>query len=260
MRLTVLGSSASYAAAGQACSGHLVQHGGTAVLLDCGNGVLANLARVIDPLTLSGVCVSHPHPDHFLDLYALQALLRYAPQGPADPLDVYLPEGLFERMTCLLSGRGITEFAAAFRPHVLADRVPVAIGTLAVEPRHVDHTDHSFALRVTDGAATLCYTADTALGSRVREAASGAGMLLAEATLPEEYAGRAPHMTASEAGTLAREAGAHTLALTHVWPTNDRERMARDARAAFGAHVAVADEFDTFDIGPSGSTWEERTA
>ena len=52
---------------------------------------------------------------------------------------------------------------------------------------------------------------------------SGADLLLAEATLPEAYAGAAPHMTASQAGELAREAGARALVLVHVWPTNDRD-------------------------------------
>jgi len=259
VRLTVLGSSASYAAAGQACSGYLVEHDGTAVLLDCGNGVLAHLVSVVDPLALRGVFVSHSHPDHFLDIYSLQALLRYAPQGPAAPLEVYLPDGLFERMTCLLSDRGVIEFAAAFNPHALADRVPVSVGPFTIEPRLVDHTDHSFAFRVTDGTAALCYTADTAYGPRALEAATDADVLLAEATLPEEYAGIAPHMTASEAGALAREAGVHTLVLTHVWPTNDRERMADDAHETFGGRVVVAREFDVFEIGPKGPAREERT-
>ena len=258
MKLTVLGSAASYAGAGEACAGHLVECGATAVLLDCGNGVLANLAQVRDPLTLAAVFVSHGHPDHFLDLYALQALLRYAPQGPAPPLDLHLPSGLFEQMQCLLSERGATEFAAAFRPHPLADRTAAHIGDLAVEPHAVNHGDHAFALRVTGDGATLCYTADTAPGEAVVAAARGCDLLLAEATLPEQYAGAAAHMTASEAGEVAREAGAGALVLTHVWPTNDREQMRALASKAFGDEVAVAREFDTFTVAP-GATVREDT-
>lgn len=248
MRLTVLGSAASYAAAGEACAGHLVQHGDAALLLDCGNGVLSNLGRVLDPLTLSAVFVSHGHPDHFLDLYALQSLLRYAPDGPAPPLAVYLPPGLFERMSCLLSEKGAGEFAAAFDAHDLEGGAAVRVGDLTVTPLAVDHTPDSFAFRVAGPAATLCYTADTVLGPEVRAAASGSDLLLAEATLPQAYAGAAPHMTAAEAGTLAREVGATTLVLTHVWPTNDREEMAAQASATFGAAAHVAREFDSFDI------------
>ncbi len=254
----MLGSSASYAAAGQACAGHLVQDGGTAVLLDCGNGVLANLATVLDPLRLAAVFVSHGHPDHFLDLYALQALLRYAPQGPAPPLDLHLPPGHFERMRCLLSERGAAEFAAAFRAHELVDGMRVEAGDLVVEPREVDHGEHAFALRVTDGAATLCYTADTAPGPDAERAAAGCDLLLAEATLPEQYAGAAAHMTATEAGALAQEAGAGALVLTHAWPTNDREEMRALAAEAFGGPVSVAREFDTYDVVPHAEDPTDR--
>ena len=111
MRVTVLGSSASYAGPGQACSGYLVEHADVRVLMDCGNGVVANLAAVADPTTLDAVFITHEHPDHFLDIYALAALLRYAPQGPLAPLALWLPPGLFERMGCLLSERGRDELA-----------------------------------------------------------------------------------------------------------------------------------------------------
>jgi ribonuclease BN (tRNA processing enzyme) len=59
-------------------------------------------------------------------------------------------------------------------------------------------------------------------------------------------------MTASQAGELARNAGARALVLTHVWPTNDRELMASIASEAFGAPVVVASELDSFDIAPKG--------
>jgi ribonuclease BN (tRNA processing enzyme) len=76
----------------------------------------------------------------------------------------------------------------------------------------------------------------------------GADFLLCEATLPEQYAGMAPHMTAGEAGTLAREAGASQLAMIHIWPTNDRAEQARVASKAFGRPAHVASELDTYEI------------
>ena len=248
MRLTILGSAASYAGAGEACAGHLVQHGDTSLLLDCGNGALANLARVADPLGISALFVSHGHPDHFLDIYAYQSLLRYAPEGPAPPLPLHMPPGLFERMQCLMSENGSAEFEAAFDAHVLEDGAAVSVGALTVEPCEVEHTSHSFAFRVSGPEGTLCYTADTVLSAHIRRAAAGCDLLLAEATLPEAYAGAAAHMTAAEAGELARESGAGTLVLTHVWPTNDREEMVARASAAFGAPACIARELDTYEV------------
>jgi ribonuclease BN (tRNA processing enzyme) len=251
MRLTVLGSSASYAGPGQACAGHLLEGDDARVLLDCGNGVLANLSSIIDPLTLDAVFVTHGHPDHFLDLYALQALLRYAPAGPADPLPLCMPGGLFKAMSCFLSDRGNSELHAAFTLHDMLDGETMAVGDLLVTPHKTEHTDDSFALRVTDGSTTLCYTSDTAPGEAALRVAAGCDLLLAEATLPEAYRGAAPHLTAAEAGELGRVAGAGQLVLTHIWPTNDRDVMAAEAAAAFGRPVTVAQEFDTFEVVPA---------
>lgn len=250
MRLTVLGSSASYAGAGQACAGYLIDGGGARVLFDCGNGVLSNLARVIDPLTLDAVFVTHLHPDHFADLFALQALLRYAPSGPAPALPLYLPEGLWDRLLCLLSDRGARELEEAFVAHTLASGVDYEVGGLRVVAAPIEHTDPTFALRASADGAVLAYTADSSPGPHVAAAASGADLLLAEATLPEAYEGAAPHLTATQAGRYAREAGVGRLVLTHIWPTNDREETRRLAATAFGGPVDVASELDTFDITP----------
>ncbi|GAB4282890.1 MAG: MBL fold metallo-hydrolase [Coriobacteriia bacterium] len=253
MRLTVLGSAASYADARRACAGYLVHADGTNVMLDCGNGTLANLGAVIDPVALDAVFVSHEHPDHFADVYALQAALRYAPAGPAPALPLYLPPGLAERIACLLTEHGREEWAAAFIVHELTDGVAIHIGALTVTPRLVDHTERTFALVVSHDGARLCYTADTALGGPARAAARGADVLLAEATLPVEYAGRAAHMTPAEAGELAESSGARTLMLTHLWPTIDRSAAAREAQARYSGRVIVAEELMAIDVESHGS-------
>ncbi len=259
MWLTVLGSAASYPGPGQACAGYLVEGGHARVLLDCGNGVLSNLAVVVDPLSLDAVFITHGHPDHFVDIYALQALLRYAPEGPADSLPLYLPGGLFERMSCLLSERGAAEFSAAFIARDLSEGEPVAVGGLTITPRRVEHSHETYAFVVTDGEATLCYSSDTSLTPSIVEAARGCDLLLAESTLPEQYAGMAEHLTATEAGVLARDAGAGALVLTHVWPTDGRDQMLAAVAEVFDGPVSVAREYDTYEIVP-GSGAERGNA
>jgi ribonuclease BN (tRNA processing enzyme) len=251
MRLTVLGSAASYAGQGQACAGYLIEGGGARVLFDCGNGVLAKLARVLDPLTVDAVFITHGHPDHFVDLYALQSLLRYAPEGPAPSLPLWVPNGLFERMQALLSDRGRTELYEAFRCSELTAGESVRIRDLTVTPCPVEHTPPTFALVAEADGVRLCYTADTAPTADVLAAARGADLLLAEATLPEAYAGRAPHLTAGQAGALARDADVSALVLTHVWPSNDRSAMVVQAAAEFDGPVSVASEYAMYEVRPA---------
>jgi ribonuclease BN (tRNA processing enzyme) len=94
----------------------------------------------------------------------------------------------------------------------------------------------------------LGYTADCEFDNAVAAAASDADLMLCEATLPEAYAGVAPHLTARQAGELARLAHARRLVLTHLWPTGNRDEAARDASEAFPGPISVAAEFDTFEI------------
>lgn len=249
MRLTVLGSAASYPDAGRACSGHLVEAGATRVLFDCGNGVLSNLGRVMDPTHLDAVFVTHAHVDHFADVYALQAALRYAPDGPMPPLPLFVPEGLFERMGALLTDHGARELAEAFRVTELVAGVPIVIGDLAVTPVLVDHIEPTFALVADADGVRLCYTSDSAPGAAVLDAATGATALLAEATLPPPFVGRARHMTPAQAALLASEAGVATLVLTHLWPSVDRAEAVATARELFSGHAMVADELDVIEIG-----------
>lgn len=252
MRVTVLGSAASHAGKGQACAGHYVEGGGARVLFDCGNGVLANLYKIADPYGLDAVFITHNHPDHYVDLYSMQAMLRYAPSGPAAPVPLYLPEGLFERMQTLLSERGGHEFREAFVPVSLEHEGDIAIGGMTIHPCLVEHTEPTFALRADADGSRLAYTADTSPGDHALCAAHGADLLLAEATLPEQYAGASPHMTARQAGELATSAGASRLVLVHVWPTNDREAMATDASSTYSGPVSVARELDSFEVTGKG--------
>ena len=248
MRLTVVGSSASYATAGHACSGYLVEGGGSKVMFDCGNGALANLTRVLDPLELDAIFITHAHPDHFADIFAMQSVLRYAPTGPAPALPLYLPPGLFSQLKSLLSGRGAEELDEAFVVHELSDKASVSIGGLVVTPVAVEHTQPTFALRAQADGGTIAYTADSASGPWLRDVLKDASLGIAEATLPDQYSGVAPHLTAREAGRYAREAGVVRLVLTHIWPTNDRATTAAEASDAFGATVTLAEEFDTYDV------------
>ncbi len=107
-----------------------------------------------------------------------------------------------------------------------------------------------------DGVATLCYTSDTSPGKATLRAARGCDLLLAEATLPEAYEGHAPHLTARQAGALAREAGAGALVLTHLWATNDRAVAAAEAAAEFVGPVMVATELETYEVAPTSPQTE----
>lgn len=248
MHLTVLGFSASYPAPGTACAGYLVSCEDTKVLVDCGNGVLSKLGQVTDPLGLDAIVVTHAHPDHVADIYSVQAMLRYAPEGPAPPLSLYGPDDLLERVSCLLSEHGTEQLAEAFSFEAFRPGIEIRVGDIRITPFTACHGVETFALRIEGASGTLGYTADSAYCEELVRAAEGADLLVADATLPDVFAGAAPHMTGAEAGRVAFEAGVGKLLLTHLWPTADADEILREAREVFGGETLLASEFLRIDL------------
>ena len=243
MQVTILGSSASHPALDDACSGYLVSEGRTRVLLDCGSGVLGKLQQHAQSAELDAIVVSHLHPDHFIDLVPLRYGLRYGVEGQRR-ISVHLPPGGVAHLRGIGEALSTTQpfFDAALDLHEYEPATALRVGTLEITPREVVHGIRSFAMQVDGGGRRLVHSSDTVVCEEVVEAARGADLLLAECTLGGGVPDHQPrtHMTAAEAGEVARRAGVGALVLTHFWYTADRDLAKREALATFGGPVSIA--------------------
>lgn len=252
MRLTVLGKSPAWSDAGGACSGYLVEEGDTAVVLDCGNGVFGKLRERIGYREVDAVVISHHHADHTLDLapfsYALTLGRRRDASGQKPRL--IAPTGA-EAYVRRLTGTWNDEqlVVDAFE---IEEYEPVSehrVGELTIATHPVPHIGPTHALEVTaPSGARLMFGADCRYSEELIEAARGAELLLAEATLPDPDPAVDFHMSAEEAGRIAAEAGVGKLVLTHISDELDLERSRRIAVDAFGGEVEVAEEFATYEV------------
>jgi ribonuclease BN (tRNA processing enzyme) len=255
VRITVLGKSPAWQDAGGACSGYLVESGGTRLLLDCGCGVLGKLRTVCDYAAVDAVVISHLHADHILDLIPFASALTYGPRtaagGPRPALHV--PPGGRARLSALSSAAGMTAEHVE-RAFALAEYDPaatMAAGALRVRFRAVPHYVETHAVEISNGAARLTFGADSGPSDDLCDFARDTDLLLIEATLdvPDDAGdGDRGHLTPREAGEHGRRAGARRLVLTHMSDELDADAARAEAVEGFGGAVELAAEGAVYDI------------
>jgi ribonuclease BN (tRNA processing enzyme) len=264
MRLTVLGKSPAWQDAGGACSGYLIEDGGTRVLVDCGNGVFGKLRQWVDYVDVDAVVISHLHADHFLDLVPYSYALTYAPRQqpvpvqswpgtdtPARPV-LHAPPGAretFRRVVGAWGNEDLIEKAFDLREYDPA--AELEISSLRIRFQPVPHFTETYAICFTSsgGPGRIVYGADCRPTAELAHFAEGASLMLVEATLPRpERDGQRGHLTSAEAGEHARAAGASRLVLVHISDELDPEWARNQAAASFAGPVEVAAEGAVYEV------------
>ena len=231
MRLTVLGSAGSYPGPGRACSSYLLEAEGYRLVLDCGNGSLANLQQVCDVRDIDQLVLSHQHHDHLADAYGLSIALRFHPDGPSR-LDVLAADGVAEQLRALGSGSSVDD---VFALRTVVDGAGWEAGPFRLSFRRTAHPPPTLAIRVEHEGKVVVYSADTGPSDAVTELAAGADLFLCEATWAGDAARqKGLHCTGYQAGEMAARAGARRLVVTHVAhpPTRSRWRVRRQRPSA----------------------------
>ncbi|MDH3457210.1 MAG: MBL fold metallo-hydrolase [Gemmatimonadota bacterium] len=255
MRVTVttLGTGTVAPQADRAAAAHWVETGSVRLLLDCGAGTLQRAAAFAVPWhTVTHLALTHFHVDHWGELPHYLFALRWGIEPPrSQPLTVLGPRGMRTRLTLLAGAYGDWVMQPEF-PLEIVELDPGRRHTLApavyLDTLKTPHTDESLAYAVTAGESRVVYTGDTGYSEELAAWAADCDLLLAECSLPEERA-VSLHLTPSQAGTLARVAGARRLVLTHFYPVYAGADPAAMAAEAFGGDVVAARDGDRFTIG-----------
>ncbi|HXW38650.1 MAG TPA: MBL fold metallo-hydrolase, partial [Acidimicrobiales bacterium] len=229
LSLTVLGCDGSWVGPGGAGSSYLVRSASTVLVLDCGPGSFARLQLAGDPAHLDAVVLSHHHPDHWTDLFALATHARLVLERQ---VDVYAPADLPDRTGLVRE--------PALRWHAVTAGDEVRIGDARCGFHRTEHVAETLAVRVDASGRALGYSADSGPGWSLGELGTGLDLALCEATYTAESEGTADHMSGRQAGAQARTAAASRLMVTHRWPTVAASAVGSEAAAAFGRPVEQA--------------------
>lgn len=257
--LTILGASPAAQNPGGACSSYLIRGPSTAVVLDCGSGSFSNLQRHIAPEAVAAVIVSHLHADHILDLIPYRYYLSFTALavGPGAvlqrPLLLLPPDGLAQLLALVHhQDPSPSFFHDVFEVVEYDPGQSLTVGELTVSFYPTRHIRHTYGIRITTTSSTegpvFAYSADSGPTPALLDIARGADLFLCEASLPEGSDADL-HLTASQAGAYAHDAGAARLVLTHRWHRLGLDAATRIAGRVFDGPVSMAREGDSYAVG-----------
>jgi ribonuclease BN (tRNA processing enzyme) len=219
VKLTVVGCSPAWPNPGGAQSGYLVEGSGK-VLLDCGPGVLPRLREQDGWPRVDAIVITHFHLDHWGDLVPWTFGAMYGPGRELPPPQLWLPPGGLEELAVFGDKFGVPGmFSDAFTVQEYREGEPFETCGLQITPVRVPHYQlQTYAMRVSDGRATLAYSGDSAPSPQLVELARGADLFLCEATLREGREGGnglRGHLSAEEAIDAFKQSGARRLVIIH---------------------------------------------
>jgi ribonuclease BN (tRNA processing enzyme) len=256
VEITILGCWAPYPKAKGACSGYLLRAGGLNILLDAGNGSFSRLREFIDFRLLDGVIITHLHHDHYLDLFPLRHAVEGARRagersGPVRLVAPSFPQEAYQELAGYKDAYEITSIES-LAGETLDSGLQVQRldwGGLVIHFVKARHSLPAYSIAVEE-QGRFVFSGDTAKTEEILKLAAGADLFLCEASgldSDAEYM-KNSHLTARQAGEIAKQAGVKRLLLTHFWPEYDPGELCRQAAEGFGKPAMAAVERETYKV------------
>jgi ribonuclease BN (tRNA processing enzyme) len=250
MQLIIIGSGTAVIQSRRGPSGYFLKNGAELYLIDGGSGTLRRAADAgISYKEIDKIFYTHLHPDHTIDLVPFLFATKHTPGfSRIKPLEIFGPVGFADfcqRFTALFSPRmleveykiKITELAAG----------EIDFGDWQLCTELMQHAHDAIGYRFESGERVFVYSGDTDYCSGIIHLARRADLLLLECSFPDHQKAKG-HLTPTEAGMIAAEAGAKRLVLTHFYPQCDAEDIVTPCRKYFDGEVILAEDLMSINI------------
>ena len=250
---TILGSGAALPTGHRRCSAQVVNINGFKLLLDCAEGTQDRIRQHHLKLqSLGTVLISHLHGDHFFGLPGLLSTMHLC--GRTEPMTIVAPKGAKEviKTTFALTGNHV-DYEMNFIEMDFAEGIHRVFEgkRCTVDAFPILHSVPTYGFRITEvprgghPARVYAYCCDTAFSETIVPYIQGADLLCLECTFANELADLArerQHLTAGQAGTLARQACVRQLLLTHISARyHEPDQLLAQAAAEFPAAQVATD-------------------
>ena len=215
------------------------------VLIDCVNNPIIRLRQAgLDFNQLTDLILTHFHPDHVSGVPSL--LMNSWLLGRRQPLDIYGLSYTLERLEKMMDFYDWATwpdfFQVNFQPVPEEEMVSVLESDeFRIYSSPVHHIVPTIGLRVEfkQSDRVLAYSCDTEPCQEVIKLASGADVLIHEAT-----GASFGHSSAAQAGTIARQAEVGHLYLIHYQTGDfDAHSLVPQAEKTFNGRVSLAEDF-----------------
>ena len=246
MEIKILGS-------GTLCSGnernpacYLLHNRDEFALLDCGPGCIKQLNETgMNLMKITTIFLSHFHLDHCADVLPL-LMARYLRDKRANlSLKIVGPAGLVNWFSVLASVQG--QWLQEAYPEIKEiEGKSMQWNDYQVDVHPTLHSMHCIAYRFS-AEKSFFYSADTGYYPPLIAFAKNADLGLVECSFPDEKE-ISTHLTPSGAGQFAKDAAIKKLVLTHIYPENDRDDLARKVGSIFEGEVIVAEDFMKIEL------------
>ena len=255
VKVTVLGSGTCVPSLTRSACSLLMTMGASRLLFDIGPGTMRRLLEAGTTVQeVSHLLLSHFHPDHSGELAAFIFANKY-------------PENVRRRTPLkLIGGPGLHDFfrklQAVYGQWIALDAglldlvefdtegcAPLVHDDFQLAARGVVHNRESLAYRVTSSEdISVVYSGDTDFSDSLVALARGCDLLICESAMPDGLK-LAGHLTPRLAGTIAAQAGARRLMLTHFYPECDEVDLRAQCRDAYKGPVLLAEDLMTVVLG-----------
>ncbi len=153
------------------------------VIVDCGHGAVPALLTCCDLRDIGAVIITHLHPDHWCDLFALKnAMLRKRIKPHS--VTLHLPQGAIAQLSqiCSTMGIGADYFAQFFSVAEYAAGQEIEVSGLKTSFFRTQHPVPTFGVRFEDGRSgrILTFTSDTGPFDELPDHISFSDLLIVE--------------------------------------------------------------------------------
>lgn len=237
-----LGTISPYTKNDMNCPGYLIKYNNKKILLDCGNGITRLLSFPNDLENLN-VIITHYHKDHFGDLGVLQyASYVYHNLGLlSDKIKIYIPENdfAFNKKSIVSNNESFAEYFN------ISNNFKINIDDLEITfYNNESHSIESYMVKIQNTNFKIIYTSDigTTNFDELINFCKNSDLIICESSFLKKHNSNCKtHMTAYDAGVLAKKSNSKQLLITHFWPEEDKKLYLEEAKQIF-KNVMVAEE------------------